>query len=64
MKCWNCRDIDLIWGGDDDHINEDGEAEIITNLSCPACEALVFFHHGSRNPNVPEWVEDMGLDLH
>jgi len=41
MNCWHC-DTELIWGGD--HMFEDfgmdGEG-IVTNLSCPQCEAYV-----------------------
>ena len=48
MKCWTCNDIDLIWGGDEDHENEDGNLEIVTNLHCPRCGAEVFVHHGGQ----------------
>tara|TARA_B110000208_G_C11371292_1_gene285060 strand:- start:214 stop:378 length:165 start_codon:yes stop_codon:yes gene_type:complete len=48
MKCWACG-TELIWGGD--HDIEEDEAEfdghkIITNLSCPKCEAWVEVYHG------------------
>tara|TARA_R110002020_G_scaffold314972_1_gene530110 strand:+ start:414 stop:584 length:171 start_codon:yes stop_codon:yes gene_type:complete len=45
MKCWHCN-TDLIWGGDHD-IDEDNpiadieEFSMVTNLSCPACNAYV-----------------------
>ena len=39
MKCWHCN-TELIWGGDHD-LEEDEEYNIVTNLSCPKCEAFV-----------------------
>ncbi len=39
MNCWHC-DTELIWGGD--HDLEDNESyEMVTNLSCPECDAFV-----------------------
>ena len=41
MNCWHCN-TELIWGGDHDYedygIDEEG---IVTNLSCPNCDAFV-----------------------
>ena len=38
MECWHCN-TKLIWGGDNDY---DGpEFDMVTNLTCPACEAYV-----------------------
>jgi len=53
MKCWACG-TELIWGGD--HDIEEDEAEfdghkIITNLSCPKCEAWVEVYHGKELDN-------------
>ena len=43
MNCWHCN-TELIWGGD--HDTEDNEDyDIVTNLSCPNCEALVLVYH-------------------
>jgi len=45
MKCWACQ-TKLIWGGDhsgEDYGNE--EYYIVSNLSCPECEALVLVYH-------------------
>ena len=45
MNCWSCKE-ELIWGGDhsgEDHDNED--YEIVTNLSCPKCDAFVLVYH-------------------
>ena len=44
MKCWVCN-TELIWGGDHD-LEDDEEHKIITNLSCPECEAYVEVYHG------------------
>lgn len=46
MKCWAC-DAELTWGGDHD-LEEDDEHKIITNLSCPQCEAYVEVYHGKE----------------
>lgn len=46
MKCWHCN-TKLIWGGDftfEDY-GVDGEG-IVTNLSCPKCEAYVEVYKG------------------
>tara|TARA_B100000902_G_scaffold199112_1_gene189859 strand:+ start:694 stop:855 length:162 start_codon:yes stop_codon:yes gene_type:complete len=45
MDCWNCQ-TELIWGGD--HNGEDygcDEYGIVSNLSCPKCEAFVLVYH-------------------
>lgn len=41
MKCWHC-DSELIWSGDQDLEKE--EYKIVTNLSCPECEAFVLVY--------------------
>lgn len=48
MNCWQCKE-QLIWGGDhtgEDYDNED--YEIVTNLSCPKCDALVIVYHQKK----------------
>lgn len=48
MKCWQCNE-ELIWGGDhngEDYGNED--YEIVSNLSCPKCDALVMVYHQKK----------------
>ena len=41
MNCWHCGH-ELIWGGDHDIDDiEEREHPIITNLSCPKCNAYV-----------------------
>ena len=45
MNCWACG-TELIWGGDhngEDYCNE--EYNIVTNLSCPKCDAFVLVYH-------------------
>ena len=50
MKCWVCN-TELIWGGDHDLDEEystgDGHT-ILTNLSCPNCDAFVEVYHGKE----------------
>ncbi len=43
MNCWHCEH-ELIWGGDSD-LEDDEDHDMMTNLSCPACEALVIVYH-------------------
>ena len=43
MKCWHCK-TELIWGGDHDDEDEDGNEMIVTNLSCPKCETFVLVY--------------------
>jgi hypothetical protein len=51
MNCWACN-AELIWGGDHDiPIEDDDEHSIVTNLSCPKCEALVIVYHDKREGN-------------
>ena len=45
MNCLSCN-TELIWGGDhngEDYGNE--EYDIVTNLSCPQCDAFVLVYH-------------------
>ena len=53
MNCWHCG-TELIWGGDHD-LEEDethfGGHTMITNLSCPKCEAYVEVYHGKELDN-------------
>jgi|TARA_R110002051_G_scaffold65603_1_gene118837 hypothetical protein len=43
MKCWHCNE-NLIWGGDHDVEDDEGNKMIETNLSCPNCESLVLVY--------------------
>ncbi len=43
MQCWLCE-ADLIWGGDHD-LDDNEDYHIVTNLSCPNCDSLVYVYH-------------------
>jgi hypothetical protein len=43
MKCWHCN-TELIWGGDHDDEDGEGNEMIVTNLSCPKCETFVLVY--------------------
>ena len=50
MKCWVCN-TELIWGGDHDLDEEEPIIEgykIVTNLSCPSCDAWHEVYHGKE----------------
>ncbi len=41
MNCWHCG-TELIWGGDHDLEKDDNETyDMVTNLTCPNCQAYV-----------------------
>jgi hypothetical protein len=43
MNCWFC-DTELIWGGDHDIERDDDDWCMVTNLSCPKCQAFVLVY--------------------
>jgi len=43
MKCWHCNS-ELIWGGDHDVEDDEGNKLIETNLSCPKCDSCVLVY--------------------
>tara|TARA_R100000084_G_C4632775_1_gene139307 strand:- start:590 stop:745 length:156 start_codon:yes stop_codon:yes gene_type:complete len=43
MHCWLCE-ADLIWGGDHD-LEDNEDYHVVTNLSCPNCDSLVYVYH-------------------
>ena len=47
MKCWHCNK-ELIWGGDHDIEKENEDYDMVTNLSCPKCHAVVDVYHPSE----------------
>jgi len=53
MKCYNCG-TDLIWGGDHD-TEDDEEHAIVSNLSCPECDAFHLVYWGHKD-NKEEWT--------
>ena len=42
MNCWHCK-TELIWGGDED-LEDDDDHCMVTNLSCPECNSLVYVY--------------------
>lgn len=42
MRCYHCES-ELIWGGDEDMIDEE-EWAMVTNLSCPRCHSDVLVY--------------------
>ena len=45
MNCWHCN-TELIWGGDHDIAEDESmEYDMVTNLTCPKCEAYVEVYH-------------------
>lgn len=40
MNCWHCNS-ELIWGGDHDLEEDHFDFFMVTNLSCPNCDAYV-----------------------
>ena len=48
MNCWVCN-TELICGGDHDLEEDEYDGHtIVTNLSCPKCEAFVEVYHGKE----------------
>ena len=47
MKCYNCG-TELIWGGDHD-CEKDEDHAIVTNLSCPECDAFHLMYWGHKD---------------
>jgi hypothetical protein len=54
MKCYSCQ-TELIWGGDHD-CEDDEEHEVVTNLSCPNCNAFHLVYWGGKE-NKKDWLE-------
>ena len=63
MNCWHCG-TELIWGGDHDLDEHDyrgvGAYDMITNLSCPNCQAYVEVYRANlEHPDHKEIKEKM-----
>ena len=63
MNCWHCG-TELIWGGDHDLDEHDyrgvGAYDMITNLSCPNCQAYVEVYRANLDhPDHKEIKEKM-----
>ena len=53
MNCYHCGH-ELIWGGDHD-IDDVEEYDMVTNLSCPRCNAYVeVYRHSGKEENIEE----------
>jgi len=53
MHCYHCGH-ELIWGGDHD-IDDVEEYDMVTNLSCPRCNAYVeVYRHSGKEENLEE----------
>ena len=46
MNCWHCK-TELIWGGDED-LEDDDDHCMVTNLSCPECNSLVYVYMAKK----------------
>ena len=59
MRCYNCG-TELIWGGDHD-CEDDEDHAIVTNLSCPNCDAFHLVYWGDKDKVIkevlPSWEE-------
>ena len=56
MKCYNCQ-TELIWGGDHD-CEEHEDHSIVTNLSCPECDAFHLVYWGHKEEDDKQiWME-------
>ena len=63
MNCWHCG-TELIWGGDHDLDEHDyrgvGAYDMVTNLSCPNCQAYVEVYRANLDhPDHKEIKEKM-----
>ena len=43
MNCWHCKH-ELIWSGDSDTEDDEGNEMIETNLTCPSCDSFVLVY--------------------
>jgi|TARA_R110000787_G_scaffold29297_4_gene79439 hypothetical protein len=48
MYCWHCQEK-LIWGGDHQEEDDEGNDLIVTNLSCSKCDAEVLVYLTIKN---------------
>ena len=55
MKCWHCKDTELIWGNDHDlYAEEDMRGEefsMVTILTCPKCDSMVEVYYPREENN-------------
>ena len=50
MNCWHCK-TELIWGGDHD-VEDSEDYDIVSNLSCPKCNAYVDVYHCGKEMKI------------
>jgi len=43
MNCWHCKH-ELIWVGDSNVEDDEGNEMIETNLTCPSCDSFVLVY--------------------
>ena len=64
MNCWHCG-TELIWGGDHDLDEHDyrgvGAYDMVTNLSCPNCQAYVEVYR--PNLDHPDHKDESQMDI-
>ena len=53
MNCWHCKH-ELIWGGDSDTEDDEGNEMIETNLTCPGCESFVLVYAKVKKRMTPD----------
>jgi RNase P subunit RPR2 len=49
-NCWHCN-AELIWGGDHNIDREDDTYSMVTNLTCPKCECIVYVYKPKDKEN-------------
>ena len=58
MNCWHCK-TELIWGGD--HDIEEEDYVMVTNLSCPTCESIVYVYYPKEKEDARLYSKDDNL---
>jgi len=63
MNCWHCNK-ELIWGGDFDYEDYDLEGDgIVSNLSCPNCEAYVeVYWNNNKKKEIPDSIKKILIE--
>ena len=58
MNCWHCK-TELIWCGD--HDIEEEDYAMVTNLSCPECESIVYVYYPKEKEDARLYSKDDNL---
>ena len=62
MNCYICKK-ELIWGGDFDYEDYNLEGNgIVSNLSCPNCEAYVEVYWGNKKKEIPTSIKKILME--